>query len=38
MKDLAEARKELQKLIDKYNRYKKDKSFIANEKQACQRV
>lgn len=30
------ARKALQKLIDLYNRYKDDKSFIGNEKQACQ--
>ncbi len=34
--NIENARKALQKLIELYNRYKDDKSFTGNEKQACQ--
>ena len=34
--NLENARKALQKLIDRYNLNKDDKSFTGNEKQACQ--
>ena len=34
--EITEAKKILQKLIDLYHNYKDDKSFIGNEKQACQ--
>ncbi|MDP3698005.1 MAG: N-6 DNA methylase [Nanoarchaeota archaeon] len=36
MMNIENARKALQKLIELYNRYKEDKAFIGNEKQACQ--
>lgn len=36
--DLENVRKALQKLIELYNCYKDDKSFIGNEKQACQHL
>jgi len=29
------ARRELQSLLNRFNQYKEDKSFISNEKQAC---
>ncbi|MEK6868177.1 MAG: hypothetical protein AABX98_05130 [Nanoarchaeota archaeon] len=36
MLTIPEARMRLQELLQRYNKYKDDKSFIGNEKQACQ--
>ncbi|HLD33691.1 MAG TPA: N-6 DNA methylase, partial [Candidatus Nanoarchaeia archaeon] len=36
MVDLNEAQKNIQKLIDRYNKWKEDSKFMSNEKQACQ--